>query len=115
MRRLIPLILALLLMSACGAEAPPTAEPTPTPTVEPTLEPLPESAPASLPDAGFEPESFWLAEPFGDGGKALLLMSGIRERLDTCRVPKALKGTPIALIMAGLMSLAFMAFRGMAA
>lgn len=46
---------------------------------------------------------------------ALLLMSGIRERLDTCRVPKALKGTPIALIMAGLMSLAFMAFRGMAA
>ena len=46
---------------------------------------------------------------------ALLLMSGIRERLDTCRVPNALKGTPIALIMAGLMSLAFMAFRGMAA
>ena len=46
---------------------------------------------------------------------ALLLMSGIRERLYTCRVPKALKGTPIALIMAGLMSLAFMAFRGMAA
>lgn len=46
---------------------------------------------------------------------ALLLMSGIRERLDTCRVPNALKGTPIALIMAGLMSLAFMAFRGMVA
>ena len=76
MRRLIPLILALLLLAACGAEAPPTAEPTPTPTVEPTLEPLPESAPAALPDAGFEPESFWLAEPFGEGGKALLLMSG---------------------------------------
>lgn len=38
---------------------------------------------------------------------------GIRERLDTCRVPKALMGTPIALIMAGLMSLAFMAFKGM--
>ena len=46
---------------------------------------------------------------------ALLLMSGIRERLDICRVPSALKGTPIALIMAGLMSLAFMAFRGIAA
>ena len=46
---------------------------------------------------------------------AQLLMSGIRERLDICRVPSALKGTPIALIMAGLMSLAFMAFRGMAA
>ena len=43
---------------------------------------------------------------------ALILMAGIRERLDTCRVPKALMGTPIALIMAGLMSLAFMAFKG---
>ncbi len=45
---------------------------------------------------------------------ALVLMAGIRERLDTCRVPAALKGTPVALIMAGLMSLAFMAFKGMA-
>ena len=44
---------------------------------------------------------------------ALILMAGIRERLDTCRVPKPLMGTPIALIMAGLMSLAFMAFKGM--
>ena len=35
---------------------------------------------------------------------ALILMAGIRERLDTCRVPKALMGTPIALITAGLMS-----------
>ena len=45
---------------------------------------------------------------------ALLFMAGIRERLDTCRLPKALAGTPIALIMAGLMSLAFMGFKGMA-
>ncbi len=44
---------------------------------------------------------------------ALLLMAGIRERLDTCRLPKVMAGTPIALIMAGLMSLAFMGFRGM--
>ncbi len=44
---------------------------------------------------------------------ALILMAGIREKLDTCRVPKAMIGTPIALIMAGLMSLAFMAFKGM--
>lgn len=79
MRRLIPLILALLLLAACGAEAvPEVSEPTPepTPTPEPAPTPVPASAPASLPDAGFEPESFWLAEPFGDGGKALLLMSG---------------------------------------
>ncbi len=44
---------------------------------------------------------------------ALVLMAGIRERLETCRVPKAMMGTPIALIMAGLMSLAFVAFKGM--
>ncbi len=44
---------------------------------------------------------------------ALILMAGIREKLDTCRVPKAMVGTPIALVMAGLMSLAFMAFKGM--
>ncbi len=44
---------------------------------------------------------------------ALVLMAGIRERLEICRVPKAMMGTPIALIMAGLMSLAFIAFKGM--
>ena len=44
---------------------------------------------------------------------ALILMSGIRERLDTCRVPKSMLGTPSALIMAGLMSLTFLAFKGM--
>ena len=45
---------------------------------------------------------------------ALLLMAGVRERLDTCRLPKSMAGTPIALVMAGIMSLAFMAFKGMA-
>ena len=44
---------------------------------------------------------------------ALLLMAGNRERLDTCRLPKVMVGTPLALIMAGLMSLAFMGFKGM--
>jgi electron transport complex protein RnfA len=44
---------------------------------------------------------------------ALMLMAGIRERLDTCRLPKAMAGTPLALVMAGVMSLAFMGFKGM--
>ena len=44
---------------------------------------------------------------------ALLIMAGVRERLETCRVPKAMQGTPIALIMAGIMALTFMAFKGM--
>ncbi len=44
---------------------------------------------------------------------ALVLMAGIRERFAVCRVPKVLQGTPLGLIMAGLMSLCFMAFKGM--
>lgn len=40
----------------------------------------------------------------------LIVMSAIRMRLDTEKVPKALKGAPIAFISAGLMALAFMAF-----
>ncbi len=43
---------------------------------------------------------------------ALLLMSGIRERLDLVDVPESLKGVPIAFIIASLMSLAFMGFIG---
>ncbi len=46
---------------------------------------------------------------------ALIVLASIRERLDTQRVPRALDGTPIGLIMAGLMSLAFFAFKGMIA
>lgn len=45
---------------------------------------------------------------------ALMLMAGVRERLDTSRLPASMVGTPIALVMAGIMSLAFMAFKGMA-
>jgi Na+-translocating ferredoxin:NAD+ oxidoreductase subunit A len=41
---------------------------------------------------------------------AMLLMSGIRERLDLTDVPKALTGIPIAFIVASLMSMAFLGF-----
>jgi len=44
---------------------------------------------------------------------ALLLMSGIRERLDYVNVPKPLRGAPITFICAGFMGLAFMGFSGM--
>ncbi|NLA11316.1 MAG: electron transport complex subunit RsxA [Firmicutes bacterium] len=44
---------------------------------------------------------------------ALVIMSGIRERLDLTRVPEALQGTAITLITAGILSLAFMGFKGM--
>jgi len=42
----------------------------------------------------------------------MLLMSGIRERLDYCNVPPTVKGLPIAFIIAALMSLSFMGFSG---
>ena len=44
---------------------------------------------------------------------ALLLMSAIRERLDLTDVPESMRGIPIAFIIAGLMSLAFMGFTGL--
>ncbi|MCA1979431.1 MAG: electron transport complex subunit RsxA [Thiobacillus sp.] len=55
---------------------------------------------------------------FGAGGAigftlVLILFAGIRERLETCDVPAPFKGTSIAMITAGLMSLAFMGFSGL--
>ncbi len=44
---------------------------------------------------------------------ALVLMAGIREQLELTGVPKAMKGFPITLITAGLLSLAFMGFTGL--
>ena len=41
---------------------------------------------------------------------AIILMSTIRERLDTEWIPKPLRGVPIAFITGGLMALAFVAF-----
>ena len=43
---------------------------------------------------------------------AMLLMSGIRERLDLCHVPKAVKDFPLAFIIASIMSLSFLGFNG---
>jgi len=44
---------------------------------------------------------------------ALVLMAGIREKLEMANVPDALKGLPIAFIMAALMSIAFLGFSGL--
>ena len=42
----------------------------------------------------------------------MVLMSGIRERLEYADVPACLKGVPITLIVASLMSVAFLGFSG---
>jgi len=43
---------------------------------------------------------------------AMLIMSGIRERLELCNVPKPLKDFPLAFIIASVLSLSFMGFSG---
>lgn len=43
---------------------------------------------------------------------AIVLMAGIRDELDLCDVPKPLQGAGIALIVAGILAMAFMGFAG---
>ena len=43
----------------------------------------------------------------------LIIMSGIREKLDLADSPRSMKGLPIAFITAALLALAFMGFNGM--
>lgn len=57
-----------------------------------------------------------IVQGFGGGvgfTLAMILMAGIRERLDLADVPEALKGVPITFITAGLMAIAFLGFAGM--
>ena len=86
MKRYLAIILALAvcLLSACGTQTPASTDapsPTPVSSIGPTAEPSPSASPEieavpvdfHLPDAGFEPDSYWLADDYGDGGKALML------------------------------------------
>ena len=43
---------------------------------------------------------------------AIVLMAGVRERLETSDIPKSFKGFPSSLVIAGLLSIAFMGFQG---
>lgn len=71
-------------------------------------------------NSGFITSDFGLAKSviqgFGAGAGftlALLLMAGIRERLELADIPENLKGLPITFITAGLLALAFLGFAGM--
>lgn len=44
---------------------------------------------------------------------AIVLFAGVRERLESSDIPKALQGMPIALISASLLAIAFLGFTGM--
>lgn len=43
---------------------------------------------------------------------ALVLFAGMREQMSLSSIPKAMRGTPIALVAAGLLAMAFMGFSG---
>ncbi len=47
-------------------------------------------------------------------GLALILFAGMRESIEMSDIPKAMQGMPIALLMAGMLALAFMGFSGVA-
>ncbi|PCI31234.1 MAG: electron transport complex subunit RsxA [Flavobacteriaceae bacterium] len=46
-------------------------------------------------------------------GLALIIFASIREQMELAEVPKGMKGVPINLIIAGLLSLAFLGFTGL--
>jgi electron transport complex protein RnfA len=43
---------------------------------------------------------------------AMVMFAGVRERLDTCEVPKFMQGLPITLVAASLVSVSFLGFTG---
>lgn len=45
-------------------------------------------------------------------GLALVLFAGLREQISLSPIPKSMQGTPIALLTAGLLAMAFMGFSG---
>jgi Na+-transporting NADH:ubiquinone oxidoreductase subunit E len=65
-----------------------------------------------------KPYGFWQTFFFGLGGGfgwflAILLVGGIRERINEAALPRGLAGPGITLLTIGIMSLAFVAFSGM--
>lgn len=71
-------------------------------------------------ESGFATAEFGLVKTIvqGFGGSvgytlALLILAGIRERLELAPISKNLQGLPISFILAGLLAFAFMGFSGM--
>jgi electron transport complex protein RnfA len=60
------------------------------------------------------PQSFVYALGAGLGFTlALMLIAGLREQMEFAEVPRMVKGTVLTLIIAGILSLAFMGFAGL--
>ncbi len=66
-------------------------------------------------DSGY---AFWQAmvNAFASGAGfllAMVLFAGVRERLETAPIPESLKGLPITLVSASLVSVSFLGFQGL--
>ncbi|NLN61396.1 MAG: electron transport complex subunit RsxA [Myxococcales bacterium] len=57
---------------------------------------------------------FYAIGASGGFALALILFAGLREKLELAEVPQAFRGPAIALVTAGILSLAFMGFTGLA-
>lgn len=44
---------------------------------------------------------------------AMILFAGLREHMELMRVPKGMRGVPIALVVAGILAMAFLGFSGL--
>jgi electron transport complex protein RnfA len=44
---------------------------------------------------------------------ALILMAGLREKLELARIPDVVRGTALSLLLAGILSISFMGFAGL--
>ncbi len=65
-----------------------------------------------------KPYSFWQAFAYGLGGGlgwflSIVIIGGIRERINEALLPKGLEGPGITLIIIGIMALGFVGFSGM--
>ena len=59
--------------------------------------------------------AWWIVNSLGGGlgfMLAMIMFAGVRERLESCDIPKALQGLPITLIAASLTSVSFLGFTG---
>lgn len=45
---------------------------------------------------------------------AMVIFAGVRQRLESCNIPKALQGLPITLISAAIVAMSFLGFSGLA-
>ena len=44
---------------------------------------------------------------------AMVMFAGVRQRMESCDIPKSLRGLPITLVAASLVSLSFLGFSGL--